>query len=225
MKKVFFVLIVLFCAKMSFAQEPSELFDSITVTKGPARCINADIILVLDFSGSVANRKDFIVNSAKAVEEEFVVSEEGIKVGIVVFETEDSLITKCTGDVARLGAAVDAVSAMDFFGGTAMQKGLDLVPGLFSLSAVERGKKPEYRIVIIVSDGFVDDSASVEFLCDKFKSEGIFVYGVQADERAFKSEDNSGDELLRSLSSGNDFFYKTSYQAVYSRIKKLNFCN
>lgn len=225
MKKVFFVLIVLFCAKMSFAQEPSEWFDSIPVPKEPVHCINADIVLVLDFSGSVADRKEFIVNSAKALRDNFIVSPEGIKIGMVGFNTDDSLILKCTGDTTELGLAIDVVFTMDFFGGTDMYSGLDLVPSLFSLSAEERGKKPDYRVIVIISDGYVENNVSAKLICDKFKSERVFIYAVQADERAFMAEDNSGDEFLRGISSGNDFFYKTSYQAVYSRIKKLNFCN
>lgn len=215
---VIFVLFVLFFILKSNAQND-------TCRTKPAVCIHADIVFIADWSSSVFNKKNYIVNAARTLSENFVLSNDGIKMGIVTFSDKGNVIVKCSGDQTEFRKATNYLALDEPYGNTDMALGLEKAETLFSISKEERNNEPEHKFIILISDGETGNIDESFQIATRLKKDHVFIYTIQVIEEGDDETAFDGSYILKNIASDQGFYYRSTYESLYEIIKKLEFCN
>ena len=166
-------------------------------------CIDqADVMLVLDRSGSVAGSMADLKSAAKS----FVTAlnpDGGVHMGQSSFATDGSLDTQLTNDVTAINSGIDALVSS---GWTNLYEGLHYSRlELASVRDRDDGSTPDYMIVI--TDGnpnrpepenTADDVALAEANAIKGEGTTIFVVGVGT---------GINESYLRDIATGDDYYF------------------
>jgi len=171
----------------------------------------ADIVLVLDRSGSMAGQK---MAAARAAVAAFLVDLDPTRsrAGLVVFNSAATLASPLTSDV---GATLDALVGFgDAVGGTDIGEGLDVAVAELAAS----GRPAAAPVVIVLTDGR-PDSADVDAddAADRAKAAGVRVITIGF------GNDTDPQLLERMASTPSDFFTapgEAQLAAIYAEIAR-----
>ncbi len=164
MKKLIIVLaIALAVATHAHAQSEDSSYHKKSL------CLVADIVFVEDWSGSLEKEKLYLANAAQALLKNFSLSCVGTKIGVVKFSDSAQVVTYCTGDNTVLKDSLRLLGTLTPENGTKISLGLELAQELFKRSEEERGEKPLFRIVILVSDGLISEEYEAYRAADNLK--------------------------------------------------------
>src|SRR6185369_13881362 len=67
-----------------------------------AQCLKLDIMLIGDMSGSVQGNEQFVYNALSTFASRFELSEEGVKIGAITFDSSPKLISPLTANKQQL---------------------------------------------------------------------------------------------------------------------------
>lgn len=196
MRKIVFIFL-LFIANIGLAQD----------------CLQLDLLILSDFSGSVKGHEKFITDAIKQFSEQFELSEQGIKIGVIAFETESYLVSPLTSDRDELNDRIRTLSKIKANGGT------NLIGALMRADSelMNHGRIGYRQVIVIISDGAPDYPDITLKVADQVKSDNIGIFGVYVDD--FLGDSN----YLQQISS--EFCYvRSDYQNLIFTLKKLNMC-
>lgn len=94
--------------------------------KEDAGCLQLDIILIADLSGSVKGFEPFISNALNAFTNKFDLDEEGIEIGAIVFNTNSYLLSEITSNKKELSSKLKSIAFATANGDTNMLLALRL---------------------------------------------------------------------------------------------------
>jgi len=177
-------------------------------------CLQVDIMLVGDFSGSVMGHQQFVTDAFISFANSFELSEEGIKMGIVKFGDRAQLISDLNSDQEDFKKKAMTLNYYFPVGNTMLQSALELsVEKLLG----SKGRKGYGKMIVIVSDGAVDDPMESLKIIGQLKQLGIKICTV-----LIKTE-MTRPEYMQYISS--DCYVESDYENLAIEIKKLDICS
>jgi len=178
-----------------------------------AQCLQLDVVLVGDYSSSVAGHERFVLDAFAAFAERFTLAENGVRVGVVTFDSYGR---------TRLGLSGDRDSVRQALGGLRGERadgsGTDLVVGLVAAQQLLLADRPEARkLVVLVSDGAHNGAESPEEASELLQAQGILVAGVLV-------RDGSSQTRLMDRISTPGMYVETRYENLVEALQKLDVC-
>lgn len=177
--------------------------------KKESDCLQVDIMLVADFSGSVIGYEGFVQDAFISFVNQFELSEETVKVGVVTFNSSAYLHCPISSDKPHI---IDRIE--NFHAATGNTNMLDAIQ--ISVQELLNNGRPGYKkIIVLVSDGMPDDRAQVQSACEQMNVFGLNVYGILIE--SFGHD----EEFMNSIST---HYLKSDYESLSVEIKKLDIC-
>ena len=187
-------------------------------------CLEMDIVLVLDFSETVQGYENFVIKALEAFASRFEISEDRVRMGIVVFNNKPTVVSNLTGNKNQIFENIIEIKEFKADGGTYM------FPALKS-AELEFKKNPRdaRKMIIFISDGKPSDyetnwqnsealgSGGVLGLGQRIKSKGIEIWSV------FINNGDQGRDFMLEISS-IPYFFDSDYRSLISTLKKLDLC-
>ncbi len=194
-----------------------------TITPTPLACGQADVLLVLDRSGSINSTE---LSSLKTAANSFVtslgMSTTGVHGGMSSFATTGTLNQQLTDSSASLTASINGLSSGGF---TNLKEGIDLASTEL-VSIRDRIDTTSPDVMVIVTDGHpnrplpeatADDLAAASATAAKGAGTTIFVVGVGSDVNT---------AYLQGIASGSDHYYPASdYSGLQTALANLDLCS
>lgn len=198
MKKLFLSACILFAAfAASFCQ---------------SSCLQVDIMLVGDYSGSVDGHQEYVANAMWAFVDRFGLSEASVKIGIITFNSEVTLHTGLTTNKAKLQNIIVGLSTTVPSGTTNLKDAL-----YESVNQLQYGRKVP-KLLVIISDGVPDDREETAQLAGEVqKLIGATVCGI------YVSAPGGEPGWLKNICS-DGCYSETSYETLAEELKKLDIC-
>lgn len=118
----------------------------------PAQCLKMDVMLVGDLSASVIGNEHFIVEAFEALISKTEMSEEGIRIGVITFNTSVYRFSELTGNKSTALRATERIAGTRAGGTTNMSEALRV-----SLSSMMQDRPDASKLIVLVSDGVPTD--------------------------------------------------------------------
>jgi len=177
-------------------------------------CLQMDIMLLGDFSGSVEGYEPFVADAFKAFAKRFELSEDGVKIGAAIFNSDTLLISPLTSNEKFLHNQLDSLTYY-----YQAQSTTDMIGALqLAMHEFEVNGRVGYRkIIILVSDGKPDVRDTVIQLSQLIKASNIGICGILI------LANNNDREFMKVISS--DYcFVESSYENLITELKRLDVC-
>ena len=188
-------------------------------------CLEMDIILLLDFSGSVEGYEKFIVDALEAFSDRFQISEDRVRIGVIVFNNDPIIISGLTGNKDKIVENILKIKELRADGGTYM------FPALMSAEMeFEKNPRDERKMIIFVSDGKPSDAkgywkktngeikeGNIFEFSQKIKSKGIEICGI------FIDNGEPGRNFMMKIST-TPYFFDSDYLSLILTLRKLDIC-
>lgn len=181
-------------------------------TKSPG-CLQLDIVIVGDLSGSVQGSEKFVSDAFQAFSSKLEVSEEAVKIGVVVFNSVAYMIQPLTSDKTILGKKVGSIASFEASGSTNMLSAF----GMAIDDLVQNGRKGFRKIIIMVSDGAVDNSDATLLVAQQIKAANISICGVLI-------LDGTVDHEFMKVISSEYCYTEANYGNLIKELEKLDMC-
>lgn len=195
MKYIFFILLLLLNG--SFTSKPG--------------CAKLDIIIVADISGSVDGSEDYLNNAIISFIDGIDISEDGIRIGVVSFNDDSWLELKLTGDHDYFDSNFKRLNAPNA-AGTHLSTGLFTAMNEFETS----GRKDIPKLIIVISDGDIQDHDEVVNYARNISVEGVVMCGLMI------KDGNSDDSIFKEIMGG--CYFETDFQSLIKDIQKIDIC-
>lgn len=197
-----------------------------------AQCLVADIVFVLDWSGSQEGKERYMVSAIYDFVEELPFGPTSLKAGIVVF-TDGCIYeysTPVTSDKDFFLFMLGELSRIPAVGGTNISSGLYLARSYLEKSYLERkdhdGGLEPIQLVVLISDGDEGENnyprsqtvatlIKLDPLCRIYSlySRPDYIYGLSGPH----------DHMYR-LSSGEEYFSRADYTGLKEELERMNLC-
>jgi uncharacterized protein with von Willebrand factor type A (vWA) domain len=178
-------------------------------------CLTADIMILIDWSGSERGHETQITRAAALFASSLVISETQVRIGVITFSNYPVGVVNLTGNKDSLLNGIAMLSNTDAGGGT------DLMPGLDGASKMLINKRKVAKILIIISDGMVDDLNESLWVKEQTMSKiPLAIYAVQVGDKLSVGMDN----LIKLTGSKESIEVETS-DGLVGALKRLDLCN
>jgi len=191
------------------------------VADSQSACLSADIVFLADCSSSLEHRWEFIPAYFLDFIDDVTLSKEGVKVSIVSFSvcTETILYPASDKKEAKKGHK-DLKEKGKFLGGStflslAMKRSKDLL----DYSESERMNPSNHKIIIIISDGVIDDMDSVLVDSQKLRKQGVQIYAIKV------GSDDNGIKNLIKITGSENHMSDMGCDPIIKVIKKADPCS
>jgi hypothetical protein len=192
-----------------------------TVSQGKG-CLEADVLMVVDWSGSVADKQEYMEEAIIAYSRSFSLSDDGIKFGVVSFGDITTVHTPLTADTASIDHGI--LELMNDVGNH--NSICDAVPSvasdLFIQSAEQRGKIPQRRFLIFVSDGDVQRKYTIRA---QFRAlaerQNITICAITLEGNV---DDKEGAKEFMSYIADPNYLFHSSYGELREFLVTINLC-
>lgn len=180
----------------------------------PQGCLKIDIILLGDLSGSIDDKEYFVANAFSAFIDRFELSENTMKIGVMVFESEPYILSHLTESKGQLFTSVDYIRNNEISGTTNLGTAIQVAWNEFTLY----GRSGARKMLIIVSDGNVDEKKSTASLIAQMKKQtDIEVCGIFVDTYS------GTPEYMMDISE-TYCYVATGYDMLVNELAKLDIC-
>lgn len=208
----------------------SIIFSSSTTIKSPVvSCLQMDIILLGDFSGSVKGYEPFIAQAFNAFVKHFDVSENGVKIGVIAFGSMAEIICPLTSNEQLLQSKMDSLAFYKSNGVTNMYLGFIYAKNQFQL----HGRAGFKKMIVLVSDGEPDLKTEVLIFGQKIKADNIGICSVMIVKKMIDDDapmnylglpmnQINGAQFMQDISS--DCYVESDYQNLIIELRKLDIC-
>lgn len=173
-------------------------------------CLEMDIVILADLSGSVENYEPFVVEAVEAFVNKTDISEEGIRLGIIGFNDNPFIISPIYGDKEEIK---NNIHSFDFSGHdlTNMTDALQL-----SLIELFKERQSVQKLLIIISDGAVSDRSTTRLTIEQLKAVNVGICAVLI------RNSSSQNDFMKEISSG--CYVETSYESLVTELAKMDTC-
>lgn len=188
-------------------------------------CLDMDIILLGDYSGSVGSNAKYIKQAFHSFATSFKESA-SVRIGIVLFS--DFQFTICTLTDSRSDTVIDSILLMNNFswaGGTNIAEALE-----FSYMMLYNDQQSMNQTIILVSDGD-DVSSQVIPIADNIKANGVIIASVYVPTVRTTTIEIKAEytlrweqELMKEISSGKEYNTESNYKNLSNNLKTLGIC-
>ncbi len=185
----------------------------------PKGCLEADIIFLLDFSGSVAGYEDFITDALKSFVLTTELSREGVQVGYVVFSSYLRQTVELTDLEPILLNFIGMLENMQADGGTSLVAALEKSQTYFSESEKIRGKKV-LQIIVCVSDGQFGDMHETIHTAHVLKNNDVKIFCIQT-ATEYQAD---GMRILKQIATDENYYFSSDYVSLTETIQRLDIC-
>ena len=177
-------------------------------------CAKLDIIILADMSQSVQGYEDYIREASETFINRFELSEDGIQIGLIVFNSRVTVLSSITDNKSELLRDIQYISIGTATSNTDLSAGLQSTMGEF----LEHNRPNSGKIIIIISDGKPNDpNDALKKVNDAKLLLNCTVFGILV-----KTLDSDGG-YMESLSSPNCYI-ETNYQMLADELNKLDIC-
>ena len=194
--------LLIFISSCAFAQKQS--------------CLQIDIVLVGDLSGSVSNNENQVRNAFSAFVDRFELSDIGIKIGIVIFGTDAKVMSQLSSDKVALKQKISEIPYAS--GSTNLKAGLYEASNMLVTNAgMVRRDVP--MLIIVVTDGEADDKEGAAYLAEQLQEMlGIGICAIMIENQS------SAETYLKSIAS--PFCSRTvrGYNNLIEAMKQMDIC-
>lgn len=177
-------------------------------------CLQLDIMIVADLSASVQGNEQFIQQAMYSFVEQFELSEEGIKIGVLTFNESPTVLSLLSDDKASVLYSIKQMQS-----GSSTTNMTDAFFVAINELLSERGRRGFRKLIVIISDGIPDQPSEVKLISRQIQQANITVCGVLIEEGL----NMKGDEFMNEVSSP-DYYVKSDYKSLGDQIKKLDIC-
>lgn len=177
-------------------------------------CFEADIMILVDFSGSERGNEDLLAGAAQLFVNELNVSEQHIRIGLITFSSYHENVSGLIGDRMDLSNEIRMMAAVGASGSTYLND------ALLAAGTVLRNERMVPKIIIIVSDGEIGDMD--ESFVTSVILKGSFplaIFAVQI------GGDTVGLSNLVKITGKRDQVEIAEPLQLVEALKKLNLCN
>jgi len=172
-------------------------------------CLQLDIVLIGDISGSVQGFEPFIRKAFLSFSNKFELDEDGVNIGVMVFNDIPYVLCPVTADKSKFNIAITNVPAAS--GSTNMLRAFYV-----AMEELLQNGRPGYKkIIIVVSDGMPDDKYEVMVAAKQMQAVGIDVYGLLITNAMYD------ESFMESISVQ---YFASKYEDLADKIKKLDIC-
>ncbi len=192
-----------------------------------SQCLKADIIFLLDWSGSEDSNRVYIPTAAYDFVNTLQLGPSSVKVGVIPFNS-DPLMDYClhpTDDKETLNSLFFTMLTLQPSGSTSFPSSFELADKYFEQSEAER-KEPAMRILIFISDGDeYDDSRDFTLMHSMLmKQKGTLIWCIST-PNAFRVEDDERRHMQLICSQPyQSFFIEEYYAGLREELLRLNVC-
>lgn len=176
-------------------------------------CLKIDILLVGDFSASVKNQEHFVASAFTEFANQFELSEESTKIGVISFANDGKLLCALTSDTDSLKTALHNMRRIVASGTTNLQEGLEIA---FKEMHGKNSRFGYKKMVIVVSDGYPDRPTEVLALSEQLKATGIMFCTILI------TQSSTNPDFMKQLS--NNCYVESDYKNLVNELKKLDIC-
>lgn len=184
---------------------------ALTSFKTPS-CLQLDLILVGDISYSVRGNEKFISDAFVSFIDRFELSEDGIQIGMILFNNGPYIISNLSSDKESLKNEGLKIRTLLSDNGTKLFPALEASLQEF----MTHGYKNHRKIIIIVSDGVIDDKQETIKTVNKLNQLGIQVCGILI------NTGGSDPVFLKRIC--NDCYSESDYESLGKELEKLGIC-
>lgn len=192
-----------------------------------AQCLKADIIFLLDWSGSEDSNRVYIPMAADDFLKSLNIGESAVKVGVISFNTSP-IADKCMPLSGNREAISDKLYSLILtwpHGGTDMTTSMRMAHNYFEASEQARGE-PVMRLLMLISDGNEEifSRSETQMLCNRMKLGGALVWCI-ATPNAFKGNEAAREHLMNlSSGAGMGFYVEQYYAHIRDELLRLELC-
>lgn len=201
-----FITLLLFVGMMSHMRLVEN-------TPSNVNCLQMDIMIVGDFSASIHGHERFVNESFIAFANQFDLSENGIKIGIVAFNSDAVLVSPLTSKKDTLLNGINRWMDNIQIGSTNMHEGMRLAMHQFATN----GQILHRKMIIIISDGLPNSVDNVLNYAEAIKNSNIDICSVLIIAK------NNNPEFMKKIST-NYCYVESSYENLIYELKKLDIC-
>lgn len=189
------------------------IFTPYTSKPNSGGCLKMDIIILADYSSSVYDNHNYVIEAVNEFVNRFNLSEDGIRIGVTVFNTEVYEISNLTSNSKELKEKISGLHEAKPSGTTNLYGAL--LNANFQLSNSNR----EYvdKMIIIISDGAPNLPSKTEEIIynmrnhhNKLQFCSVFVDSGSASE----------DFMIRI----SDLYVSTRYATLVETLERLDIC-
>lgn len=200
---LFLVLIVLLSVRIAYSQNKQS-------------CLQLDIVLVGDLSGSVSGHEAQVTEAFEAFIDRFQLSDLGIRIGVVTFGSNSTIHTPLTSNKQKLKQVVLELGSAD--GTTNLTSALEAAFNIFQ-DPNDMIKRDVPKLIILVTDGEADNKDQAAALSEQMQRIlNIGVCGI-----LINTGDNS-ESYLKSITSPFCNKTVTNYNFLVETMKQMDIC-
>lgn len=181
-------------------------------TSSFAQCLEMDIMLVGDFSFSVQGNEKFVVDAIQSFSDRFKLSETGVNIGIVTFNSDVYLTSPLSQDNADINRSIESLRSVACSGTTNMTEALQV-----AANELTKGRSGVMKSIILISDGRPNSPSSTIQTADMIKN--LMRYTICT---VLIDMDDSDEGVLIGISS--NCYVSTNFNSLSDELKKLDVC-
>lgn len=172
-------------------------------------CLEMDIILLVDLSGSVSGHEQFVSDAVLAFNDRIEKSEQSIRMGVVSFGDHAEMLSPITFEKEPIAAGVSNLTAD---GSTT-----NLIQGLeMSFAALTSSDRNASKLIVVISDGAVINEAQTLTMIEQLKMIGVNFCAVLVMDR------QANDAFMQVV--GGQCYARANYETLAKEINKLDVC-
>jgi len=193
----------------------SLIFTFLSLSTKP-QCLEADIIFIIDWSGSVGSQFNFLNKTFNDFCVEQNMSLDGVKVGFVCFGAD--VVSKCplTDDLEKILVAMPKFVPSSNV--TNVFTSFVTAEEFFKQSSFERNKEVR-KFIILISDGDIFDIDLALQIAYRLRDSGVEIFSI-----AVSGTSGIQNNSLINLAGGLDNYVGTEYEYLFEAIKRLGIC-
>lgn len=186
-----------------------------------SQCLKADIIIMMDWSGSESDNGQYITSAANDFIYSLDMGPSSVKVGVIPFDWLPKIpwCVPLTWDKSVLSSVVNNLGSTFPSGITGYEESLYLARQFFKKSQEERGEEV-IKIIILISDG-EETEISTNGAVSLLKSENCLIWCIGTSSSKVSDE---GRSRLLFISSGPEFYSEQTYYTLRDELLRLNIC-
>lgn len=181
-------------------------------------CLEADILFITDWSGSIQGHEKTVVNAFASYISEFTLSPDGVKIGILTFSGHAELECPLTADKNKLDSSLIRLRFRYPGGDTKLNSGLIFSPSIFNQSTIERDKTASMQIIIFMTDGDAPDQADAIISAKTLKDEGVIIYVIGIGD--IKDDPRKAMKKIASP----DSYLEIDYESLKKTLQRMDLC-
>lgn len=190
------------------------------------QCLKADILFLLDWSGSEDSNQVYIPTAVLDFTKELNLGPSSAKIGVIPFN--DYLLTKycipLTTDKDIINGVMLSLMTVSPNGGTRFIHAFNMAQSFFEKSHQER-QEEVLKIIIFISDGDeeFDTRSPTLNVVDLLKEQGVFVWTILTPNLNVSSVSDSKNHM-KQIATDETYYIEEYYYNLKEELLKLDIC-